>query len=335
MYGLMDFCENFNFEVEKIVETVKLKKLKRLYIQLPEGFQRCAKHIVDRIGKLMSEEVEIFISANPSYGSCLVDELGAKDVHADMVVHFGHAPYPHYKYSVDVLFVPVEYEGVDRIKLLEIIERMCTDERERICLATTPQHINITKSICSEIRKCNCIYRGVVTGCYLAESRDCNKLIIVGGGRFHCIAQALYEFRGNPNNLAKILCLDPYSYSIWSPVKDVEKLLRVRLWKMHQAINTGKWLIVDGFYGQHRGEIIAHLTKMLKAHNKDFSIVKALKLDREFLVNLEADRSFDVIVIASCPYLAFDFIDFEKPVLTVGEALMVLSGDVGRYAYPW
>lgn len=332
----MSFCESFNFEVEKIVDVIRSRDLKRIYIQLPEGLQQCAKFIVDRIRMLLDGNVEIFISANPSYGSCLVDEYGARAVDAQLIVHFGHTPYPHHKYSVDVLFIPVEYVEVDRSRILEAVKSLCHRDGDKLCLATTPQHISLARSVCSAIEECGCVFRGIIMGCLPVSSEDCSMLVVIGGGRFHCIAQALSEYRRNSTTISpKILCLDPYSYSLWDPSREVEKIVRIRMWKVFQAINSKRWLIVDGFYGQSREDLLAQLTGLLRAGGKEYYVVKVLKLDREVLANIDVGNNFDAIVVASCPYLAFDFSDFEKPILTIGEALMILSGDISRYVYPW
>uniref|UniRef100_A0A7C5XNJ5 2-(3-amino-3-carboxypropyl)histidine synthase n=1 Tax=Ignisphaera aggregans TaxID=334771 RepID=A0A7C5XNJ5_9CREN len=329
----MEFCNEFDFEIEKVVKAIKTNDVRKVYIQSSEGFQRCLKLVIDRIRDLLDREIEIFISANPSYGSCLVDEFGAKDINADLIIHFGHTPYPNYSYSVKTLFIPVEYIQVNYVKLLEAIENLCQDDSHKICLATTPQHISMAKSICDNIKKCRCIYKGIILGCYPVVSEGCNELIVISGGKFHCIVQSLFE--SSYGKQTKILCLDPYNYNLWDPTKDVEKILRVRMWKMHQAIDAKNWLIIDGFYGQHREKLLSQLTEMFKVHNKYFTIVKVLKLDRDFLINMEANKNFDAIVIVSCPYLAFDFADFDKPVLTVGETFAILNNDINRYIYPW
>ncbi len=336
MQHIMEFCNNFDFEIEKIVNTIRSRDIRKLYIQLPEGFQRCIRFIIDRIKQLLDRDVEIVVSANPSYGSCLIDEYGAKSINADLIVHFGHTPYPHYTHDIEVLFIPVEYTGVDKSRLLKVVKDLCSEKQGRLCIAASPQHISIARFICNTIEKCECEYKGVAMGCYPVAHENCDTFIIISGGKFHCIAQALSGYSRNiANTPSKILCLDPYTYSLWDPVKDVEKIIKIRMWKIYQAIDAKRWLIVDGFYGQHRKALLTQLIKLLKSNNKEYYILKALKLDRETLINLEADKNFDVIVIASCPYLAFDFKDFSKPILTVGEALAILHGNLNRYVYPW
>ncbi|MCS7110766.1 MAG: 2-(3-amino-3-carboxypropyl)histidine synthase subunit 1/2 [Ignisphaera sp.] len=332
----MEFCESFDFEIEKIVDTIRSRDVRRIYIQLPEGFQRCTRFITDRIRVLLGRDVEVFISANPSYGSCLVDEYGAKSVNAQLIVHFGHTPYPYQAYNADVLFIPVEYTGADLSRILGAIGSLCLEENVKLCLAASPQHINLVKSICSAIERCKCTFRGVVMGCYPVASENCDVLVVVSGGKFHCITQALFEYRkGFSSSSSKILCLDPYSYSLWDPSKEAEKMVKIRMWKIFQAANAKRWLIIDGFYGQNRENLLVQLTKLLGASNREYHILKALKLDRETLINVGADSNFDAIVVTSCPYLVFDFNDFDKPILTIGEAFAVLNGDTNRYVYPW
>ncbi|MEM2512102.1 MAG: diphthamide synthesis protein, partial [Ignisphaera sp.] len=115
--------------------------------------------------------------------------------------------------------------------------------------------------------------------------------------------------------------------------EEIRKILSTRIWKIHEALNKQRWLIVIGFYGQSRNELVKLLVNKLRERGFDVSVAKVLKIDRESLLNLGS--SFDVVVIASCPYLAFDFYDLDIPVLTIGEALMIINGDMSRYIYPW
>ena len=328
----MSFCSNYNFEIDTIVKFIKERKATKILLQLPEGLQQCALYIEDALRERLGQEIEIYISQNPSYGSCLIDEYGASELGVDAIIHIGHVEYAFYKPKIPTLFIKASYIGIDKEKIRSFLQNICREYAKPICVATTAQHDDEITNIVKDLS--NCItYKGIVLGCKPINDSICKTIVIVAGGKFHCLAQALYTY--SLNKEVKVLCIDPYINSFWDPIKDVEKILRVRLWKVVEAFNANNWLIIDGFYGQHREELLKVLINNIKKLNKRYTIVKALKIGKELLDNIAAEKHFDAIVVVACPYIAFDLANYEKPVLTVGEALMALNKSIERYIYPW
>lgn len=325
----MDICRVHDFELEYIAQKIKELNAKIVLIQLPNGFQRCYSLVEQRLKEYITRDLTIILSLNPSYGPCLVDEITAKDVNADIVIHFGHTEYPLYKPSTRVIYVPVEYIDMDIIRIESLLNSIC-ENNKKICVASTSQHIKLCKNICIS-GVCNYIYKGVIYGCIPANADNCDMLVVVAGGKFSCISQYL-ALSSRYKDLA-IYCLDPYSYTLWKPDNEAFKLMKTRMWKLSEAIGKKKWLIITGFYGQKREEIINKLVDRLRSRGLYVSIARVLKLDRDTIINLGKD--FDVIVIGSCPYLAFDLYDIEQPILTIGEAFMTLDDISNRYVYPW
>lgn len=327
----MSFCLDYDFEIERIAQEIRSARPRKILIQLPNGLQRCFDYITQRLREYISrEDTEIVLSLNPSHGPCLVDEYVANEVRADLIVHFGHTEYPLHKPGVKTLFVPVEYKSVDIDKIRSLLDSLCTSETT-ICLVSTSQHIKLCKEIEMKNARCRIVYRGVVFGCIPANSDNCSTLVVVAGGRFSCVSQSLALWSKHQG--LQIYCLDPYTYNLWDPKSEYLRLLKIRLWKVNKALSGRKWLIITGFYGQSRTEIVYSLAKKLEESGFEVSISKVFRLSQDVIENLGS--SFDAIVIASCPYLAFDLYDLDIPVLTVGEALMILSNSMDRYIYPW
>ncbi len=327
---MSSFCKDYDFELENIASRIAALNIKRVLIQLPEGLQRCIPEIVSRLRELINRNLEIIVSLNPSFGACLVDEGAAKEVGAELILHFGHLEYPLYRPRLATLFIPVEYKASELDRLLDLLKPLCSNASSRLCLATTAQHIELVKELVARLaNSCNIEFRGVVLGCIPIDPRECDKVIVIAGGSFHCIAQALYT----PNK--EVLCLDPYTYRLWNPRKDVNRILRVRYWKIMRARNARRWLIIDGFYGQSRPNIIRNLVEMLQKKGYSYTIAKVLRLDEAVLRNLGAEQ-YDAIVVVSCPRIAIDDLThFEVPVLTPGEAIMILGEELEVYRYPW
>jgi 2-(3-amino-3-carboxypropyl)histidine synthase len=329
----MSYCRNYDFEIDTIVKFLRETRAKKVLLQLPEGLQICAPEIMQSI-KSRFEELEIVLSQNPSFGSCLVDEYAALELGADAIIHIGHVEYKYYKPRLPTLFVRGAYRGIDKDKIISMLSQVCKQHLNTatICVETTAQHMAEIYSFAREIRDCNISYKGVVLGCIPINPSDCNVTVVISGGRFHCITQALYNMALGKRT--STLCVDPYTNTLWSPEKDAYRILRVRLWKVREAFEARKWLIIDGFYGQHRPHLIDTLTEKLRKLSKEYVVTKALVISRDLLNNIGAEN-FDVIVIVACPHIAFELADYGRPVVTVGEAMMALNKDMDRYVYPW
>lgn len=95
-------------------------------------------------------------------------------------------------------------------------------------------------------------------------------------------------------------------------------------------------IIVGILPGQYRPGIVDALSKLLRRQGIEYYLLYAERVTRETLDNL-GSTSFDAYIITSCPRLAIeDFGDYWKPVLTPGEARIVLMhGGPVDYSFPW
>jgi len=327
---MSSFCEDYDFELKRVASIITATKARRILIQLPEGLQRCVDMVVSELRKYVEDDTSILVSLNPSYGACLVDEYTADSVKADLIIHFGHLEYPYYKPRKRTVFIPVEYRGTNRDKILNMVMNLCTSQTNKVCLVTTAQHIKLVNDIVLNLaRHCNVEFQGTVLGCKPVDTRGCEKTVVIAGGKFHCITQALYAINND------VLCLDPYTYSLWNPKKDVARILRVRYWKMYSAKDAKKWLLIDGMYGQSRPEVLHRIAELLRKQGRSYVVAKVLRLDEHVLQNIGIEN-FDAVVVLSCPRIAIDDLEhIEVPVLTPGEALMLLEGKLEEYRYPW
>ncbi len=315
----MSFCSEYDFEIDRIVEELRFLGVEKVLLQFTEGFQPCAPYVVRELRSRLG--IEIVVSANPSYGPCIVDEATARDLGIELVIHFGHLEHPRYRPSITTIFVPVQYRGEAKLGNVEELASL-----RNLCVATTAQHIDLAKDLAEKL---SARFLGIVYGCYVPPYQGCEKLLIVAGGSFHCLSAKLLA----PH--LEVLCLDPYVGRLWRPDREYEKLIRARLWKVSQALDARRWLIVSGLYGQRRKEIVNDLRNLIEDRGGEVIVVHALRIDESILRNLEAHR-FDAIVVAACPRIAIDDLQhFEKPVLTPGEARMVLERRLEGYVYPW
>jgi 2-(3-amino-3-carboxypropyl)histidine synthase len=99
---------NYNFEVEKTVWRVRQSGAKVVALQLPEGlllFALALSDIVERFGGAK----HCLVMADVTYGACCVDDLSARALGCDLLVHYGHSCLV----PVGVTAVPCMYVFVD------------------------------------------------------------------------------------------------------------------------------------------------------------------------------------------------------------------------------
>ena len=79
---------NYNFELDRIIEEIKKNNAKTIGLQFPEGLKKYAVKIADEIEKNTNSKAIIFI--DPVYGACDTKEEDAKILGIDLIFHFGH-----------------------------------------------------------------------------------------------------------------------------------------------------------------------------------------------------------------------------------------------------
>jgi 2-(3-amino-3-carboxypropyl)histidine synthase len=95
---------NYNFEIHKTIYQVRRDGVKTVALQMPEGLMMYGCAIAD----IVERSVRIFLSvfwadvgsftgalplllADVTYGACCIDDFTAKEMGAEMIVHYGHS----------------------------------------------------------------------------------------------------------------------------------------------------------------------------------------------------------------------------------------------------
>ena len=87
--------ENYNFEIQKSIWRIQQLKeeLKKehllITLQFPEGLMIFACIIVDILRKFT--ECEFVIAADVTYGACCIDDVTAKAIGSDFMIHYAHS----------------------------------------------------------------------------------------------------------------------------------------------------------------------------------------------------------------------------------------------------
>ena len=94
----------YNLELDKAVQEIKKQNAKLVLVQLPEGLKKEALQIKEKL----KEHAEIIISGSPCWGACDLAEAEAKEIGANLILHFGHIEFKTSK--IPTFYLPVYYQ---------------------------------------------------------------------------------------------------------------------------------------------------------------------------------------------------------------------------------
>lgn len=319
MTGEVLLLGDYELDLGSIQRELSSRKVRKVLIQLPEGLKRYYPKLAEYLRERF--QVEVYLDAGPTYGSCLLDSGRVGEY--DLVLHVGHDPYPLATYPTKILFLDLEYTSTNLGKLLENAEKALRGVGVgRLAIVTTNQHKKLSKLIKEGLEE-----RGftvevgplLVLGCYIPGGlEEVDAVLVVSGGRFHSLGVGLAVGRD------RVFRVDPYTGVVEDVAGEVYKLLKVRLEKMRRAVDARSWGLVVGVAGQYRPALIAALKELLERRGLSYYIYVAPVLNIEVLRNIDSP-GIEAYVVTSCPRIAIDDLHyFEKPVLTPSEAMVVL-----------
>jgi len=314
----------FDFEEDRLKREVKRLKAERVLIQLPEGL----KPEGSRLARIVEDAGAVaIVSADPCYGACDLSVREAKNLRADLLVHFGHSRIIERSEGISVIYIearamasrsPAVAEALHLLKLWN-----------RIGLVTTIQHLHTLADIRRQLLKANKtavigdasnqLYPGQIIGCDYSNARvlmkDVDAFLFVGGGKFHALGVALAT--SMPTVVA-----DPYELRAYSVDDEAQKIRRQRWGSIEGAAKAQSLGILIGLkIGQQRFEKAVEIRKKLETAGKRTTLLALHEITPESLMQYP---DLDAYVNTACPRISLDDASkFHKPVLTVNESLVV------------
>jgi hypothetical protein len=135
---------NYSFEIHKTIWRLREAKATTVALQLPEGLQMFACALADIIGEFA--KVEVVVLGDVTYGACCVDDLTARALGADMLVHYGHSCLvPIDTCCIKTMYVFVEI-SVDMEHLVAAMKHNF-DASKRLVLVGTVQFVGSIQKI--------------------------------------------------------------------------------------------------------------------------------------------------------------------------------------------
>ncbi len=302
----------------------------RVLLQFPEGLKQKALEIAEELEK---KGDKVFLSASACYGACDIAFGQAEAVHADKIVHYGHARFPiprGRKIAVEFLEwrSDADLEPVLGMALGDADFRKC----KKIGLVTTVQHIGQMSAVRRFLEASGkkalvgrhgplAKYDGQILGCDPGSATsidgkvDC--ILYFGGGLFHPIAAAIACKR-------RVLAADPFSGRILWLDGEKKKYEKRKMGMLALGLQARRFgILVSTKPGQLNLRAAEALKRRLEAAGKEAAILVADRLEPEALENF---HSFDFFVNTACPRIAVDdYAQFGKPVLNLAEAVELAS----------
>lgn len=314
----------FELEEERLEAEIAKRGAKRVLLQLPEGL----KPQGPRLASLVEDAGALaIVSADPCYGACDLAIHDAEALGVDLLIHFGHSPMSKKLGRIPIVYVEAKAELSTRKTLENALPLLAS--WKRIGLITTVQHVDRLDEARDALLKSGKVvsvgdagrlkYAGQVIGCdysnAMAVRKDVDAFVFVGGGRFHALGVGLATAK--PTVVA-----DPYEERAYSVDAEAQRIRKQRWGSIQKAIQSAHFGVLIGVRtGQCRTEMALQIRDKLTEAGKQTTLLTVRELTPDSLMEFP---SIDAYVNTACPRISLDdAARFQKPVLTVREALVV------------
>lgn len=314
---------NYNFEVHKCVWHIRKSNVKRVALQLPEGFQRYALLLSDILVRFGGCESAVIL-ADVAYGACCIDDFTAELLGCELMIHYGHSCLiPITTTKIPAVYVFVEIT-IPAQPLLAVIKEFFADKK--IALMATVQYLGVLHAVKLElsnayIPQIKPLSPGEVLGCTAPKLPvDLEALIFIADGRFHLEAAMI----ANPSLPA--YRYDPFTKAVFEEQYEHSRMLRARREMINSARQAQHFGVILGTLGrQGSPAVLTDLTTKLTQHGRKVTVVLMSEVRPEKLAQF---TQIEAWVQTSCPRLSIDwnYAFGDTPLLTPYE-LNVLLGE--------
>tara|TARA_Y100000310_G_scaffold138289_2_gene137263 strand:+ start:60951 stop:61961 length:1011 start_codon:yes stop_codon:yes gene_type:complete len=315
----------YNLEEDRIIEEIKKLSAKRVLLQLPEGLKAEASRLVNLLEE--KTDASIFVSGQACWGACDLPIDEARTLDANLIVHFGHAPF--HKPDFPILYVETRYECDITPFIQKNLETF--KKFKKVALVASVQHLHQIPILQKILEKeglevtipkglGRSFYDGQILGCEPSGpkllERDVDAYLSIAN-QFHTLAITLSTEK-------PVLLLDP----VHEQVKDLqplkEQIIRKRFAVIEKAKQANSFgILVSLKSGQLNTVVAENLKKKITDKDKEAIIITMKEFQPDELLNF---GNIDVFVITACPRVAIeDQPRYGKPVLTLKELFVVLG----------
>lgn len=312
-----------NFETEHLIKELKKIKPKRVLVQLPEGIKQNAFEI----SKIFSDlKIEVVFSGETCWGGCSIAINEAKDVQADLIVHFGHAEF--IKMDFPILYIEVR----DELNLTPLLKKSLNALKnfKRIGFSYSIQHrhdldniLNFYKENGKEIllseKKGMVAYEGHIVGCQyrgLKAIEDKVDAFVIMGNNFHAMGAAMSVDK-------PVILVDVYNHEIKDMKGVREKILKQRIVSIEKFKDAKRIGIITEIKPGQKFGLPEVLIDKIKKAEKEVLLITMNEMTPDKIMNF---YYVDAFVELACPRIAIDdFAKYPRTIITYKEALVALG----------
>ncbi|KRT83916.1 hypothetical protein AMK59_4073 [Oryctes borbonicus] len=324
-HAIQELPSNYNFEIFKTIWRIQESKAKTVALQMPEGLLMYSTMICDIIRKFTAADT--CIMGDVTYGACCIDDLTARALNVDLLVHYGHSCLipMDIKTGLKVLYVFVDIK-IDPLHFINTVQRNFTTDK-KIYLVSTIQFVATLQAVASELQKLNYNisvpqYRplspGEILGCTAPTLEGMDIIIYLGDGRFHLEAAMI------ANSKFEAYRYDPYSKIFTREHYQHDKMKHIRYESICKARSAGKFGVIMGTLGrQGNAKVVDYIRNRLDCYQKDNVIIL---LSEIYPNKLDLFKGIEAFVQIACPRLSIDWGgSFKRPLLNPYEIAVALG----------
>lgn len=325
LQAIENLPKNYNFEIPKTIWRIKELGAKTVALQMPEGLLLYATTIVDIIREFTGADA--IIMGDVTYGACCIDDITAKALGVELLIHYGHSCLvpmePTRDFKVLYIFVDIK---IDSLHFIETIKANF-DINKRIMLVSTIQFVTTLQAVSNKLTESNYTVKvpqfkplspGEILGCTAPTVPCADVLIYLGDGRFHLEAAMI----ANPKLAA--YKYDPYDKKFTREYYNHEEMQIARKEAINQASTANNFGVIMGTLGrQGSPKVVDHLWKRLNDNKKMATVIL---LSEIFPNKLKLFHGLEAFVQIACPRLSIDWgRAFHAPLLTPFELSAILG----------
>jgi 2-(3-amino-3-carboxypropyl)histidine synthase len=327
----------YTFEIPKTIERINHLKATHIALQMPEGLLMYATVLGDILKRLASTLQDVSVLGDVTYGACCVDDLGAKALGCQLLVHYGHSclvPLQHTVVPCLYVFVEIQF---DIKHLVACLQATLAETTPHVYLLGTiqfrhgfPEALQLLKDqgYTVSIPQAKPLSPGEVLGCtspVLEKADSC--VCFVADGRFHLESTLI----SNPH-VKSFYRYDPYSKTLTTESYDHERMKEIRSKSIARAREATTFGVILGTLGrQGNPAIVKRIRQVLKQHEKQSFVMLLSEITPAKLQLFKIDAWVQV----ACPRLSVDWGHYmDKPLLSPYELFVCMEETEWREVYP-
>lgn len=325
----MDLNE-YSFEIENAVKTIKEQGYRTVAVQLPEGLKRSVFPLVSYLEK--ETQARILVVADPCFGACDMVNYELKNLDVDCVLHIGHTPIP----DVENFWIPTLFvNALSKQDVTSVVKKAIPSLKgKRIGIVTTAQHLQMLDTAADILKQHNLepfisegdgrtSAKGQILGCNFSAGLNIkdkvDSFLFIGSGMFHPIGLLL-------GTKKLVVAADPYTNTVKK--QELDELKDVILRQRYGAISAAKssksyGILIGTKRGQQRLKIAYKIKETLDGLGKKSVLIA---MDHFSPVSLQGFGDIDCFISTACPRIAIDdYVQYKKPIITAVELDIMLG----------